>query len=144
MVRPAVGGYERLALVGLEAPAEELFRSMFTETFPGKEFADREAVLEIYPQEDIRLGGVRAEIRTRMRDSLGVQGIMVLTWDDSGMGGTLDWVLEITDAETGATTGTAVVHVRKEPMARGVEFSELERKAFDALISELEERLNRS
>jgi hypothetical protein len=144
MVRPEVGEYERLALVGLEAPAEELFRSMFRETFPGVEFADRNAVLDLYPEEEVRLGGVGEEIRSRMRSSLGVQGIMVLTWDDSGMGGTLDWVLEITDAETGATTGTAVAHVRKEPMARGVEFEELERRAFEALISTLEERLNRS
>jgi hypothetical protein len=79
-----------------------------------------------------------------MRSSLGVQGIMVLTWDDSGMGGTLDWVLEITDTDTGAITGTVVAHVRKEPLARGVEFSELERRAFEALVAKIEERLSRS
>ncbi len=143
MVRDAVGEYERLALVGLEAPAQELFQAMFRETFPEVEFADRAQLLDLYSEEALLSPGLSDDVRSRLRSSLGVQGILVLTWEDSGMGGTLDWRLEITDAESGATTGTAVAHVRKEPMARGVEFSELEQRAFEALISALADRLNR-
>jgi hypothetical protein len=51
--------------------------------------------------------------------------------------------MTIIDTETGQTTGSVVVHVRKEPLARGAPIEDLERQAFEALVEALEEKLNR-
>lgn len=143
MVRPEVGEYQRLALVGLEADADELFKGMFLEVFPGMEFVEREAVLGILSEEDFRSGRVVSDARDRLRESLGVHGVLALIWEDSSMGGTLDWRLTITNTETSQTTGTVVAKVRREPLARGASFDDLEKRAFESLISVLDGRLNR-
>lgn len=143
MVRPEVGQYQRFALVGLEPESEAVFREIFQETFPEAEFAERDAVLQILPEEILETRRIESDTRERVGGTLGVQGIIVLFWEDSGTGGTLDWEMTITDVETGATTGNIVARVRKEPLARGAAFEDLEKGAYEALVSALEERITR-
>jgi hypothetical protein len=137
-VLPLVGDYEHLALVGLEEESEA-----FREAFPDVEFASRQDVLELYPEEELYTGRLPRTTGDQLRSSLGVEGVVSLVWDDSGMGGTLDWRMIITDTESGQITATAVARVRRESLARGASFQDLERKAFGALVDVLKERLNR-
>jgi hypothetical protein len=143
MVMPLVGQYERLALVGLEEESEEVFKEIFREAFPEMDFASRREVLEAYPEEDLYSGRVDRAVRDRLRDALGVQGVVSLFWEDSGMGGTVDWRMTITDTETGQTTGMAVARVRREALARGSTIQDLEKRAFEALVNVLKGKLNR-
>jgi hypothetical protein len=131
---PAIAGYESLVLIGLQGGDEELFQSMFMETFPQVRFQEKQAVLDIIPEADLLTGQSGNADRERVRNSLGVQGVVVMTMEDRG---TIDWHLTITDMDTGRVTGSAVVRGRKEPLARGATFEELQRRAFEALISAL-------
>lgn len=141
MVMPVVGEYERLALAGLEVESDEVFREMFLATFPGTEFADRQAVSEIVPEDELLSARLGRDIGERLRSDLGAEALVAIVWEDSGMAGTLDWQMTITDTETGQVTGMVVARLRREPLARGASIEDLERRAFESLISALEERL---
>ena len=131
---PALARYETLVLIGLQGGDEALFQSLFMGAFPQVRFGEKQGVLNIIPEADLLSGESGNADRERVRNSLGVQGIVVVTMEDRG---TIDWHLTITDMETGRVTGSAVVRGRKEPLARGATFEELQRRAFDALISAL-------
>ena len=109
MVLPTVGQYQRLAVVGLEPESEQVFKEVFRETFPEMEFAARQEVLEVFPEEDVHTGRLERDVGERLHASLGVQALLSVLWEDSGMGGTLDWLMTITDTETGQTSGTVTV-----------------------------------
>lgn len=141
-ILPEVEEYHRYALVGLQAESEELFRELFLEAFPETEFVDRQEVMAMVPEEDFFSGRLTIDAVRSVGSSLGADAVLTLTWVDSGTGGTLDWSMTITNTETGERTGTATAQVRKEPLARGASFEELEKRAFEALISALEDQLH--
>ena len=139
--KPAIAQYRQLALAGLSDEAAAVFTAMFMETFPNAAFVEKDALLRLGPEEDLLPARLEDDVRSRVRTSLGVQGIVAILWEDSGAAGTMNWSLTVTDTETGEVTGSATTRFRKEPLARGVPFADLERKAFEVLISALEEKL---
>ena len=129
---PAMAQYRQLAFVGLPDESEAVFTTMFVE---------KDALLRLAPEEDLLSGRLGSDVRSNVRSTLGVEGIVAILWEDSGGAGSMEWSLTITDTDTGEVTGSAIARLRKEPLARGVPFANLERRAFEVLISALKEEL---
>jgi len=138
---PAMAQYRQLAFVGLSDESEAVFTTMFMEAFPTMAFVEKDALLRLAPEEDLLSGRLGSDVRSNVRSTLGVEGIVAILWEDSGGAGSMEWSLTITDTDTGEVTGSAIARLRKEPLARGVPFADLERRAFEVLISALKEEL---
>ncbi len=105
----------RLAVLGLTPEQEQIFMASYTRAFPGQviRFVERSQLLGILSERDLLRGRLDDSARTRIKQTLDVEAVIIGTYYDaeSGKGGK-KLSVRIVDCSNGIIVGSVITEGR--------------------------------
>ena len=97
--------FQRFAVLGLTAEQEQIFMASYLKAFPGKVimFIERSLLQKVISEQDLLLGRLDEKSRAKVKQVLGVEGLIICTYyDESSGAGTKKLRVRIINSTTGA------------------------------------------